>query len=110
MADSPKKSRTKTIMIVLAIVVLLVLVYYTLYPRLDMRKVKESIAEFSSTAENPSEAASLEFILLQGVKEIRWNMRSFRAVKKFAETTGISVETAIVDAAIDQARSYGYIV
>lgn len=110
MADSPKKSRTKTIMVVLAIVVLLVLVYYTLFPRLDMRKVKESIAEFSSTAENPSEAASLEFILLQGVKEIRWNMRSFRAVKKFAETTGISVETAIVDAAIDQARSYGYIV
>lgn len=83
--------------------------YYFFFPRLNMKAVKEKISEFATNAENPDQSVSLEYILLQGVNEIRWRRSTWLQVKKVAQAGGISVETAIVDAAISQARDYGYI-
>lgn len=95
--------------VILAIAAFIGLMFYFFFPFLDMKQVKLNISEFAKDAENPSEAVSLEYIILQGVLEIRWNFAGYRAVKKVAQTSGIPVETAIVDAAINQARDYGYI-
>lgn len=104
-----KKSTWKVIGILVGILLVLGIYYYYFFPRLDMSVVKKSISEFAATAEDPTEAVSLEYILLQGVNEIRWRRSSYLQVKKVAEAGGITIETAIVDAAIDQARAYGYI-
>lgn len=101
-----KKSTWKIAAFVLGLAVLIGLAYYYLFPRLDMKQVKRNISEFAKDSSDP---VSLEYILLQGVHEIRWHRASYLQVKKIAEAGGITVETAIVDAAIEQARAYGYI-
>lgn len=104
-----RKSQWKVLGIVLGIMTVLAMVYYFFFPHLDMKAVKQQISEFAATANDPSQSVSLEYILLQGVNEIRWRRSSYLQVKKVAQTGGITIETAIVDAAIDQARALGYI-
>lgn len=99
----------KVLIIILAIVAFLATVYYFFFPHLNMKEVKKSISEFAATAEDPAQSVSLEYILLQGVHEIRWNFSSYRQAKKVASAGNIPIEQVIVDAAINQAREYGYI-
>jgi len=106
MSETSKKRTWKVAGIILAVAAFFGLLYYFFFPRLDMKQVKINISEFCKDASDP---VALEYILLQGVHELRWNIASYRQVKKVAQTGGITIETAIVDAAIDQARSYGYI-
>lgn len=106
---STKKSPWKIVGILLGIAALIGTAFYFFFPHLDMKVVKQNISDFAATAEDPAQSVSLEYILLQGVNEIRWRRSSYLACKKVASAGNIPIEQVIVDAAINQAREYGYI-
>jgi len=100
------KKHLKIAGLILAIGALLALAWYFFWPRLDMKAVKENISDFAKDYPDP---VAVEFILLQGVHEIRWHRPSYLQAKKVAETSNLPIERVITDAAVNQAHEYGYL-
>lgn len=101
--------KTKILIVILALALIATVYYFFFYPRLNMDEVKKHVADFAANAENKDQIVSLEYLLLQGVKELRWNRASYQQVVTDAKASGTTIEHAIVDAAIKQARAFGYI-
>ena len=105
---SEKKSNKKKIIIfgILAIALIGFAVWYFFWPRLNMTTVKSLIADASKTYSDP---AGVETILLQGVKEIRWNRNLYLMAKDYAANQSMAIEQVIVDSAVSMAKQYQYI-
>lgn len=103
---STKTKKGRVMLFVIGLILLLVVLWYFFYPRLDMKQVKQEISDFAKDSSDP---VHLELLLLQGVHEIRWQRSSYLQCKKVAQEGNIPIETVIVNAAIEQARLQGFI-
>lgn len=86
--------------------VVIFLLWYFFYPRVDMKKIHELIVAQSSNYTDP---AGVEVILLQGVKEIRWDRNMYLQAKAYSKSTNLPLEQVIVDTAVSTAKQLGYI-
>lgn len=106
-SKSTAKKGLNIFMWIIIFILLVVFVYWYMYVRgINMRTVKVLVADASKKYKDP---ASVEKLLLTGVKEIITSGSALKQARSYAKSTGIPIEQVLVDNAVAIAKSLNYI-
>jgi hypothetical protein len=91
------------------VLVLLIVVVFTAYRLFFEFNKKEINAYVSTEAGKYQDTGTATRVITDGVTHILSSASLTSQVKQYAKTMGVSLEKSLVDAAVLQAKAYGYL-